>query len=178
MACLFSSGKVVTQTSVGQTFYTGHQLSTTYAYLGAGIFREWTDNPNDMTNEIINLVLQNVSRHTGDPNVLNVLDIAPNTISNRRDFIQESRNQGVFILTPPTDPAFHLEIRQHNNNDIMKKFSLCFSILICTACNNNSSKIAASVTSIPTKDSANALKQMTKPSLRLLATRPVYWVTG
>ncbi len=67
---------------------------------------------NDMTDEIISLGPQNVSRHTGDPNVVNVLDIAPNTINNKRGFIQESRNQGVFILTPPTDPAFHLEIKQ------------------------------------------------------------------
>lgn len=42
---LNSNSKIVAQTSVGQVFFTGHQLGTGYAFPSAGIFRAWTDNP-------------------------------------------------------------------------------------------------------------------------------------
>jgi len=42
---LNSNTKIVAQTSVGQSFFVGHQLGNTYSYPGAGIFRAWTDQP-------------------------------------------------------------------------------------------------------------------------------------
>ncbi|NVM62183.1 hypothetical protein FHW88_000459 [Mucilaginibacter sp. SG538B] len=42
---LNSNTKIVAQTSVGQTFFTGHQLGAGYSYPSAGIFRAWTDQP-------------------------------------------------------------------------------------------------------------------------------------
>jgi RHS repeat-associated protein len=53
-----------------------------------------------------------VSRHAGDPSVINVLDISPHSIRNRQAFVREIRERGIFLLQPPSDPAFHLEIRQ------------------------------------------------------------------
>ncbi|MBS4042286.1 MAG: hypothetical protein KGZ59_00520 [Chitinophagaceae bacterium] len=53
-----------------------------------------------------------VSRHCGDPNVLNVLDISPSSLLNRRAFVREIRERGIFLLQPPADPAYHLEIPQ------------------------------------------------------------------
>ncbi len=53
-----------------------------------------------------------VSRHAGDPNVINVLDISPHSIRNRQAFVQEIRARGIFLIQPPRDPAYHLEIRQ------------------------------------------------------------------
>ena len=53
-----------------------------------------------------------VSRHAGDPNVINVLDISPHSIRNRQAFVREIRERGIFLIEPPRDPAFHLEIRQ------------------------------------------------------------------
>lgn len=66
----------------------------------------------EMTNEIITLGPQRVSRHTGDPNVINVIDISPRTINHRLEFIREIRAHGINLFTPPNDPAFHLEIVQ------------------------------------------------------------------
>ncbi|WPV01706.1 hypothetical protein SNE26_07970 [Mucilaginibacter sp. cycad4] len=42
---LNNNTKIVAQTSVGQSFFVGHQLGNTYSYPGAGIFRAWTDQP-------------------------------------------------------------------------------------------------------------------------------------
>ena len=50
---LNSNTKIVAQTSIGQIFFTGHQLGTGYSYPAAGIFRAWTDNPNGATNVFI-----------------------------------------------------------------------------------------------------------------------------
>ncbi|SDP94763.1 hypothetical protein SAMN05428975_3991 [Mucilaginibacter sp. OK268] len=47
---LNNNTKIVAQTSIGQIFFTGHQLGTSYAYPSAGIFRAWTDNPNGANN--------------------------------------------------------------------------------------------------------------------------------
>ncbi|XHR97718.1 hypothetical protein ACFJIV_14280 [Mucilaginibacter sp. UC70_90] len=47
---LNSNTKIVAQTSVGQVFFTGHQLGSTYAFPSAGIFRAWTDNPTGTSN--------------------------------------------------------------------------------------------------------------------------------
>ncbi|MDB5025954.1 MAG: hypothetical protein JWP78_3709 [Mucilaginibacter sp.] len=46
---VLNTGKVVTQTSAGQTFFQGHQLGSTYSY-PSGIFRAWTDNSNGAVN--------------------------------------------------------------------------------------------------------------------------------
>ncbi|MBB6130144.1 hypothetical protein [Mucilaginibacter lappiensis] len=42
---LNNNTKIVAQTSIGQIFFTGHQLGTGYSYPSAGIFRAWTDQP-------------------------------------------------------------------------------------------------------------------------------------
>ncbi|MDN3581382.1 hypothetical protein [Mucilaginibacter flavus] len=42
---LNNNTKIVAQTSIGQSFFVGHQLGSTYAYQSAGIFRAWTDQP-------------------------------------------------------------------------------------------------------------------------------------
>jgi hypothetical protein len=47
---LNNNTKIVAQTSIGQSFFVGHQLGNTYAYPGAGIFRAWTDQPQGSAN--------------------------------------------------------------------------------------------------------------------------------
>ncbi|WP_439697192.1 hypothetical protein ACFGVS_01630 [Mucilaginibacter sp. AW1-7] len=47
---LNNNTKIVAQTSLGQSFFTGHQLGSTYSYPGAGIFRAWTDQPTGSAN--------------------------------------------------------------------------------------------------------------------------------
>lgn len=69
-----------------------------------------------MTTKITSLGPGNVSRHAGDPNKLNVVDIAPSSINLalRRKF-ETSVNSDSRVskfLTPPGDPAYHLEILQ------------------------------------------------------------------
>lgn len=58
-----------------------------------------------------------VSRHCADPSVLNVIDIAPSTIANKQAFetavlAAKARGKVSHFITPPTDPAYHLEIPQ------------------------------------------------------------------
>lgn len=65
-----------------------------------------------MLAEINRLGPQNVSRHTADPIVINVIDISPNSIRRRAEFIREVRARGIHLIPNPPDPAFHLEIRQ------------------------------------------------------------------
>jgi hypothetical protein len=70
-----------------------------------------------MEKEIIKIGPGKVSRHCADPAVLNVVDIAPSSISKKQAFedaVDAAIGQGKvskFIL-PPTDPAYHLEIPQ------------------------------------------------------------------
>jgi len=66
----------------------------------------------NMTDEILRIGPTNVSNHTADPNVLNVVDIDPSTVEHPRAFVQAIESRGIRLLQPPTDPAFHLEIRQ------------------------------------------------------------------
>ena len=47
---LNNNTKIVAQTSLGQSFFTGHQLGSTYSYPAAGIFRAWTDQPTGSAN--------------------------------------------------------------------------------------------------------------------------------
>lgn len=71
--------------------------------------------------KITNLGSRNVSRHAGDPKVINVIDIAPSSIPiNLRDSFSkaiatESRIGKFF--EPPKDPAFHIEIDQPASKD-------------------------------------------------------------
>jgi len=57
-----------------------------------------------------------VSRHTGDPKVLNVFDVRPSSIRNRRAFEDavkaESRVNVKNFFMPPKDPGYHIEIPQ------------------------------------------------------------------
>ncbi len=69
-----------------------------------------------MTEKINSLGPRNVSRHTADPEKLNVIDIAPSSIRLplRAKFeatVKRDPRVSKF-LTPPLDPAYHLEIPQ------------------------------------------------------------------
>jgi len=65
-----------------------------------------------MTEKIVDLGPQNVSRHTADPRVLAVLDVAPSSLADRAAFeraVHDETRVKTFLL-PPKDPAYHLEI--------------------------------------------------------------------
>lgn len=69
-----------------------------------------------LTSKIGSIGPQRVSGHAGDPSKLNVIDIAPSSIN--RAFwkrfeatVAADRRVSKFI-TPPKDPAYHLEIPQ------------------------------------------------------------------
>jgi N-acetylmuramoyl-L-alanine amidase len=67
-----------------------------------------------MTNEIVRVGPTRVSRHASDPNVLNVFDVAPSSVSRRAAFeqaVRADRRVAKFIV-PPSDPGYHLEIPQ------------------------------------------------------------------
>jgi len=67
-----------------------------------------------MTNKIYEIGPGNVSKHSSNPNIYNVLDIRPKSIKNRSDFEKSIKSDSRFnkIITPPKDPAYHLEIPQ------------------------------------------------------------------
>jgi len=67
-----------------------------------------------MTDEIYRLGPSNVSKHCGDPNKINVLDIAPSSIKYQNEFKSAILNDSRVskLLYPPKDPALHLEIPQ------------------------------------------------------------------
>lgn len=67
-----------------------------------------------MTRRIEDLGPRNVSAHCGDPTKLNVVDIAPSSLSNRSAFEKAVRADKRIskFLKPPADPAYHLEISQ------------------------------------------------------------------
>jgi hypothetical protein len=67
-----------------------------------------------MTQEIVRIGATRVSRHASDPNVLNVFDVAPNSITRKAAFekaVRADRRVSKF-LKPPADPGYHLEIPQ------------------------------------------------------------------
>lgn len=68
----------------------------------------------DMERKIIELGPTSVSRHASDPKILNVFDVDPSSIRNRRGFEQAVRsdNRVTKFLVPPDDPGYHLEIPQ------------------------------------------------------------------
>lgn len=68
-----------------------------------------------MTSYIKELGPGKVSKHCADPKKLNVVDIAPGSIGNRRQkFMQAVAKEKRIskLLVPPNDPAFHVEIPQ------------------------------------------------------------------
>lgn len=75
-----------------------------------------TDIISGLTAKINSLGPRNVSRHAGNPNKLNVVDIAPSSINLavRKKFESVVNNDSRVsnFLIPPKDPAYHLEIPQ------------------------------------------------------------------
>ncbi|MET1257612.1 hypothetical protein, partial [Aliikangiella maris] len=69
-----------------------------------------------MTIKINFLGPRNVSRHAGNPNKLIVIDIAPSSINlalrTKFESAVNSDSRVSKFLTPPNDPAYHLEIPQ------------------------------------------------------------------
>jgi hypothetical protein len=69
-----------------------------------------------ITNKINQIGPGKVSKHAADPGKLNVVDIAPSSINLalRKKFEQavSQDNRVSRFLTPPGDPAYHLEIPQ------------------------------------------------------------------
>jgi hypothetical protein len=57
---------------------------------------------------------EKVSLHCADPAVLGVVDVAPSSLAHPNEFraAAEADPDVSRVLGPPTDPAFHLEIRQ------------------------------------------------------------------
>ncbi len=68
----------------------------------------------DMETKIKEVGPTNVSRHTGDPNVLNVFDVAPSSITDKVAFEKavKADTRVTKFLVPPQDPGYHLEIPQ------------------------------------------------------------------
>lgn len=69
----------------------------------------------DMTAEILLLGPSSVSKHTADPARLNVIDIAPSSIRNKRSFelvVRADPRISRFLTPSSSDPAYHLEIPQ------------------------------------------------------------------
>ncbi len=65
-----------------------------------------------MEQKIIEVGPGNVSRHSADLKKINVFDVAPSSIKNRRDFekaIKAEKRISKYIF-PPRDPGYHLEI--------------------------------------------------------------------
>lgn len=70
-----------------------------------------------MTEEIKRIGPSKVSRHAGDPAVINVVDIAPSSLTDTKAFAREIKKRGIFLLQPPADPAYHLEVKQNNGHE-------------------------------------------------------------
>lgn len=69
----------------------------------------------DMETKIKDLGPTNVSKHTADPKVLNVFDVAPSSIRDRRAFeaaVKADTRVRKFLTPSDSDPAYHLEIPQ------------------------------------------------------------------
>jgi len=77
-----------------------------------------------MVNKINELGPGNISKHSSDPQVRNVLDIAPGSLSNRSGFAgsigSDSRINRV-IGPKNSDPAYHVEIAKTANNNARRK---------------------------------------------------------
>lgn len=60
----------------------------------------------------------NVSKHLADPAVLNVIDVSPNSISDREAFeaaVRADPRVSKFLTPGDGDPAYHIEIPQNGN---------------------------------------------------------------
>ena len=68
----------------------------------------------DMETKIKDVGPTNVSRHASDPKVLNVFDVAPSSIVDKRAFERavKADKRVSYFLIPPSDPGYHLEIPQ------------------------------------------------------------------
>lgn len=69
----------------------------------------------DMETKIKDLGPTNVSKHTADPKVLNVFDVAPSSLKDRRAFetaVKSDTRVKKFLTPSDSDPAYHLEIPQ------------------------------------------------------------------
>ena len=73
-------------------------------------------NQEAMLAKIYELGSQSISKHCADPNILNVFDVAPSSISNRKSFHsaigQNSHVSRYFTPYNSNDAAFHIEIKQ------------------------------------------------------------------
>lgn len=68
----------------------------------------------DMEAKIIELGPTRISHHAADPKVLNVFDVAPSSIADKKAFelaVSKDKRVSKFLL-PPNDPGYHLEIPQ------------------------------------------------------------------
>ena len=68
----------------------------------------------EMRDKVVDLGPANVSRHTADPRVLAVIDIAPSSVRDKAAFeraVKADQRVSTFLV-PPTDPAYHMEIPQ------------------------------------------------------------------
>ncbi|UOY08518.1 DUF6443 domain-containing protein [Muricauda sp. SCSIO 64092] len=68
-----------------------------------------------MTDKINEVGPGKVSKHSSDPNTLNVIDISPGSVANGKQFGKSLKadNRINKVITPPKDPAFHIEIPQN-----------------------------------------------------------------
>jgi hypothetical protein len=68
----------------------------------------------DMTDTIIAIGPEKVSKHAADPKRLNVFDVAPSSIRDKAAFESAVRAEKrvTKFLVPPADPGYHLEIPQ------------------------------------------------------------------
>ena len=67
-----------------------------------------------MEAKIIELGPSSVSHHAADPKILNVFDVAPSSIEDKKAFelaVSKEKRVSKFLL-PPNDPGYHLEIPQ------------------------------------------------------------------
>ena len=77
----------------------------------------------DMEAKIIELGPTSVSHHAADPKVLNVFDVAPSSIVDKKAFelaVSKEKRVSKFLL-PPNDPGYHLEIPQPPAEPITRK---------------------------------------------------------
>lgn len=72
----------------------------------------------DMEEKIKDLGPTNVSKHASDPKVLNVFDVAPSSIKDKRAFekaVGDDRRVAKFLTPAKSDPGYHLEIPQRRD---------------------------------------------------------------
>ncbi|GEM_PF-2089759 len=92
----------------------GDQVIDTYSYYrNLGYGKDYI--VMQMENKINDLGSSNVSKHCGDPSIINVFDIAPSSVDNDEAFIDCAENNSSirkFYSPMNGDPAYHFEIIQ------------------------------------------------------------------